>query len=1405
LLRSYQARVVWIGRRQLSEEIEQKLRRLGQLGPTPRYVQADATQGQQLREAYRQIVKEYGAIHGVVQAALVLKDKSVAQMEEERFRASLAAKVDVSVRVGQVFEPQGLDFVLFFSSLQSFSKAAGQSNYAAGCVFQDAFAQRLAQQWPCAVKVMNWGYWGSVGSVATPAYRDRMAQLGVGSIEPAEGMVALERLLSAPVKQLALLKTSQPRILSGLGVIANEQVRVAEAAARVVEELSGSTQRQLKSEAGEEERGQELERLMKGLLFEQLQQLGLLRPVAVSVREWEREQGVPGVYGRWVRESLRLLLRDGSVEFDGERVRGLRPADGAAVWRQWEECRQQWRSDTSLSAQMRLLEATLRSLPGVLTGKQRATEVVFPQSSMELVEGIYRDHRVAQYFNAVLADAVQEYVQARVKGEGQARLRILEVGAGTGSASAAVFARLKGYEGWIEEYCYTDVSQAFLQHAQRKYAGEAPYLSCRVFDVERPPQEQGIGEGAYDVVIASNVVHATKRIGQSLRHVKGVLKRNGVLVLNEMCGGSVFAHLTFGLLEGWWRHEDGALRIEGTPALSVQSWQEVLQEEGYGSLLWPAQWQQSFGQQIIVAQSDGVIRVPAAPRAGTPTPSQDVRRIQPPPAVVAAAPRQVTEQAAREYILQTIVEQLEAGLGIESRLIDADEPFAEYGLDSILGVRTVEGINQALSIRLTSTSVFDYPTPNKLTAHILAQYRQDIETRLDTSAVSEIAAVAPPDTPSTDRSPGERSAQPQAEGDLTEPRRSPEPSGGRESIAIIGMSARYARAESVQELWRSLAQAEELVEEVTRWDLGKAYAAAQIHNGCRRGGLLRDIDRFDPLFFNISGTEAIYMDPQQRLFLQESWKALEDGGYAGASIGGRRCGVYVGCNGADYPQLFGQQLPPAQAMWGSAPSILSARIAYMLDLKGPAITVDTACSSSMVAIHLACQALRSGETDLALAGGVYVQCTPAFYVIATQAGMLSPSGRCATFDERADGFVPGEGVGVVLLKRLRDALADGDHVYAVIRGSAINQDGATNGITAPNALSQEQLEREVYEGYGIHPEQIQMVEAHGTGTRLGDPIEYQALTRAFRHDTDKRHFCALGSIKTNIGHTTAASGVAGVIKAVLALQHRQIPPSLHFENGNAHIDMQDSPFYVNTKLRDWPVEVGKRRCAAVSSFGMSGTNAHLVLEEAPVSARSTALRPGYLLVLSARTAAQLTQQAERLVRHCEQTESIDCGNLSYTLLLCRKHFDHRLTCVAQDKQELLTSLRRWLQKGKAAKVAVAVLPETERREQLSLRGYGNHCIQQCRDGAPGGQYLEHLSTIAELYLQGYELEYAQLFAGAGCSRIPLPTYPFANERYWVTPASEATIDQLIDEVSADDLSVDGALRILDSLTAERAL
>ncbi|MFS8211413.1 SDR family NAD(P)-dependent oxidoreductase [Paenibacillus sp. S29] len=1118
----------------------------------------------------------------------------------------------------------------------------------------------------------------------------------------------------------------------------------------------------------------EMNDILCRLLWSHLRLMGLC-PYAqmekkAMIADFKTKNGLLNLYDRWLEESIEILVRNQYLYCNGESygVAGTASVDLQAVWKEWEWKKGAWLKNPDLSAWVFLVESTLRKLPEILTGKIPATDIIFPNSSMKLVEGIYKNSPAADYFNEVLGDIVVSYLNERIKHNPSVPIRIIEIGAGTGGTSALVFQKLEPYREHIQEYCYTDKSRAFLLHAQKEYGPKSPYLTYQIFNVEESAQGQDIDTGGYDIAIATNVLHATRNIRQTLRNVKAALRENGLILINEISGNSLLNHLSFGLLEGWWLYNDPELRIPGSPGLYPESWQKVLEMEGFRSVFFPAQEAHDIGQQIIVAESDGMIRNKQEPEHDKSQMKQRDEGIR--------SDIDVTSEMAEEYVKELIVGKLVEALNVDFTMIDIHESFADYGLDSILGVNFVQAVNQGLGIHLQTTDIFDYSSVKQLTLYILSQYGDKVSQVLDQSANPidnmEDASRDIQKPKDTDHilHPVE-TASISFEQDRPNKKDKEKALTPREPIAIIGMSGRFAGSDNVHELWNHLKNGDDLVEEVTRWDLSKYQEKHASY--CNHGSFLGDIDKFDPLFFNISGLEATYMDPQQRLFLEEAWHALEDAGYAGTGMEGRRCGVYVGCAEGDYQQLLGEDLPP-QALWGHMGSVIPARISYYLNLHGPAIAVDTACSSSLVAVHLACQSLWTGETDMALAGGVYIHTTPRCYLYGDRAGMLSRSGRCYTFDDRADGMVPGEALGAIVLKRLHEAVADGDHIYGVILGSAINQDGTTNGLTAPSQKSQERLEQNVYDTFHIHPEQIQMVEAHGTGTKLGDPIEYQALTRTFRKYTDKKEYCAIGSIKTNIGHTQIAAGITGMIKLLLSLKNKQIPPTLHFRSGNSNIQFADSPFYVNTYLQDWEVEPGVRRCAAVSSFGASGTNAHMVIEEAPQTERRHSEKPGYFIPLSARTSKQLRQQVEQLLAYCEQEPKADCGNMSYTLLLGRKHCNHRLACVARNQGELVMSLKKWLEKGSASQVYHSELHEKDQRIQTSLKRYGDECIYNCQNASDTREYLELLTTIADLYVQGYSLDFECLFSNEQYSRIPLPTYPFAKEQYWA-PRSEDEI------------------------------
>ncbi|ARV60168.1 polyketide synthase [Nostocales cyanobacterium HT-58-2] len=493
-------------------------------------------------------------------------------------------------------------------------------------------------------------------------------------------------------------------------------------------------------------------------------------------------------------------------------------------------------------------------------------------------------------------------------------------------------------------------------------------------------------------------------------------------------------------------------------------------------------------------------------------------------------------------------------------------------------------------------------------------------------------------------------------------------------VAIIGMAGRFPGANNIEEFWQNLQNGVESIVSFTDEELiSSGIDSALLNNPqyVKSGATLEDKELFDASFFGFNPREAEILDPQQRLFLECAWQALENAGYDSKKYKGL-VGVYAGAGMNSYVfNLYSNQnirnsIDDYQLFLASDKDFLTTRVSYKLDLEGPSIDIQTACSTSLVAVHLACRNLLSGECDIALAGGVAIRGSREAGYLYEQGGILSPDGHCRAFDAEARGTVGGEGVGIVVLKRLEDALADRDRIYAVIKGSAINNDGALKvSYTAPRIDTQAKVITSAQMIAEVDPETITYIEAHGTGTSLGDPIEITALTQAFRISTQKKAFCAIGSVKTNIGHLDTTAGVAGLIKTVLALKHKQIPPSLHFQQPNPQIDFDNSPFYVNTTLAEWKAN-GTPRRAGVSSFGIGGTNAHVILEEAPPVEASSASRPWQLLLLSAKTNSALETATVNLVTHLKQHPEFDLADIAYTLQVGRREFDHRRMLLCQN-------------------------------------------------------------------------------------------------------------------------------------------
>ncbi len=732
----------------------------------------------------------------------------------------------------------------------------------------------------------------------------------------------------------------------------------------------------------------------------------------------------------------------------------------------------------------------------------------------------------------------------------------------------------------------------------------------------------------------------------------------------------------------------------------------------------------------------------------------------------------------REKLRSMLAEELY----IQAENIDDDTEFIEMGLDSIIGVTWVRKITEEYGLSIPATKLYKYPNLCKLSEYVLNEgqrqgifYEEDAKEKTPISSEVTIGSLSSLPTREihsirhlyrSTRNIGQVAAMP----DIVESEKeSP-------AIAIIGVSGRFPKSDNVAEFWDVIYNKVDCIDEVPeyRWDMAQYYDKDPQVPGksySKWMGAVEGADQFDPLFFQISPSEAELMEPQQRLFLEQAWSCLEDAGYSPEALSASRCGVFVGCLANDYLENNTDRKLTANAFIGGSPSILAARISYLLNLQGPCLAIDTACSSSLVAIAEACNSLMLGTSELAIAGGVCVIPGPSMHIMTSKAGMLSENGHCFTFDNRANGFVLGEGVGVVALKRLSDALKENDNICGIIRGWGINQDGRTNGITAPNQDSQIRLQKETYNKNGINPEDIQLIEAHGAATKLGDPIEIEALIESFRSYTDKKNYCALGSVKSNIGHSLAASGVAGVIKVLMALKHRQLPPTINFESLNEHIRLDDSPFYVNTDNKEWKAEAGKKRMAAVSSFGFSGTNAHIIIEEPPgqleINNGKLKIDVPYIFVLSARNEDRLKDYALKMIQHLNYPSSTFGYPLFYTLQVGREAMEERLALIVNSFEDLKKKLESFIA-GKD-NIKEFYRGSMKRNKDMLAVFKADEDLQKATDAwIAKGKY----SKLLGLWVNGLVFDWNRIYGENKPKRVSLPAYPFAKERYWIPKFSK---------------------------------
>lgn len=710
--------------------------------------------------------------------------------------------------------------------------------------------------------------------------------------------------------------------------------------------------------------------------------------------------------------------------------------------------------------------------------------------------------------------------------------------------------------------------------------------------------------------------------------------------------------------------------------------------------------------------------------------------------------------------------------------INAQAPLEKYGIDSIMVLRLTRKLEDQFG-KLSKTLFFEYQTIEELSSYFQRHHKEQL---VDLFGKRAEVSRQPEKNHAHDQSISQnKTSMPineiqNANNYLHQQSSSRQNMGQVEDeIAIIGVSGRYPMANDIEEFWKNLQIGKDCISEIPkeRWDYRKYYDPDKHKNGksySKWGGFIDNVDKFDPLFFNISPRESESMDPQERLFLETVWKTIEDAGYTRDSL--KNVGVYVGVMYGHY-QLYGadEKRSSMNFVPDSSFASIANRISYHFNFHGPSMAVDTMCSSSLTAVHLACESIRKGECETAIAGGVNVTIHPNKYLQLSKGNFVSTDGRCRSFGANGDGYVPGEGVGSILLKPVNKAIEDGDHIYAVIKGTTVNHGGKTNGYTVPNPNAQALLIANALEKTGIDPRTISYIEAHGTGTALGDPIEITGLTKAFEEQTKEKGFCPIGSVKSNIGHLESAAGIAGITKVLLQMKYKQLVPSLHSQELNPNIDMDVSPFYVQKKLEEWkrPTIEGNGvlktfpRRSGISSFGAGGSNAHIIIEEHQNQHRLLTQEDEqgpYIMILSAKTEERLRQYCQIYSEFLEETSS-SLNDIAYTLQVGREAMEERIAMVVSSKKEFAENLSRFSQGH-------------EDIEQMYRGNVKDHIERENLVEGEEGQAFIHLivknqnfDKLAQLWVSGEMIDWGLLYRKNTPYRVSLPTYPFASESYWV--------------------------------------
>ena len=1307
----------------------------------------DVADWTRMRQCLAEIQERFGTIHGVIHAAGFLDDGLLGQISPEKFAGVLRPKVHGTWVLSQIMAELPLDFFLLFSGAVTQFANVGQGNYVVANLFQDAYAHYLQQRRQRALTI-NWWFWGETGMVATSDYLDNFRRQGFTPMSTAQALTAFNQALASGQRQVViaafpeqvLAPAPTPAPTPPAAVAATPQAPLS---AKKRGRAAAATMQKYLAEKINQLTGQ----LIPGNQFDQaFLDLGIDSLVLINLAgQLERDADInlyPTVFFEY--NTVTKLAAYLAAEYQQQLLPIIAPQAPASV-----EVAPPVASSTPVTASPPTkapanfihidADAVVRQLTPAKE-PQPPTSIASPQPSMPVAatESLRLPPPAPGKMAAILIDKpgtfanlISDSVAIPEPGASEVSIRVRAAGINFSDVMTVLGT-------------YPNAGSRFPYIMGNEVAGTIVKVGSMVKRF-RPGQE---------------VIALTNGFGG---YAEMVVVSEAALVLKP-------AHLSFAEAASFpiiFLTAYHALHYLGR----ISQGERILILGAAGGVGLMAVQLARLAKAEIIAAAGSAPKIDYLRTQGV-AHAIDYRAVD-----IIAAVRELTAGRGVDLILTSSTGSSIAGL---LSLLAPNARFLEMGM---AGLRLAPPLDFSKFVDNQSFFSIDL---KRLPPQLVKQHLAQMQTWLQRRQLRPIACRAFP--VEQVRQAFAHIANRDNIGKVVLEFPQPQmlaPQRRSQDIAIVGMSCRYPAGADLDQFWHSLAQG---VDAITAFPDERLALIGSKTPVPVKGGFIEEIDRFDCFFFNISPAEASVMDPQQRLFLEVCWEAVESAGYGGKGMLPKATGVFVGVSRLDYQALVAgcpRQLA-GHAIIGNTHSTLASRLSYFLDLRGPTIAVNTACSSSLVALHQACDSIIHGECQMAIAGGVNLCITPDSAIAFQSMKALSPDGRCKAFDSNADGFVSSEGAGALLLKSLDQAVADGDHIQAIIKATALNNDGFSNGITAPNPAAQTEVINLALAKAGIDASSISYIEAHGTGTLLGDPVEIQALRDCFQH-LGSNSVCAIGSVKSNIGHSETAAGVAGVIKTVLALNAGQLPPSLHFHRVNPAIPFINTPFYVNDRLSHWQSPSSPRR-AGVSSFGFSGTNAHVILEQAPPQSDSDSSsdHQPQLFTLAAKNENGLRHFAARIAKALTAPAGPCLRDICYSANLGKRPLEYRLATVASSRQQLQQRLDELAQGNCCEQVHLSRKADTDS---------GMVLIFMDNDHQPP---LAHLTFESEpVYADAAGA--CRQFAGANASKLATFIHEYAVARlllsWGITPSAVVGVG----------IGREVALVIAGSLSLEQAL